>query len=390
MERKSFILPIFLGVLSVFLQADFVEVSVWHKLTSSGQVQRLILCGDQHDIKEKGFIQAQEVVQLVSNDKNSHIIVEDFNDLNGVVEDIKVFFEESKQQDVVQLQQQVQDRYSKHEAHRVDRAKNEDNSLLFLIPYFANKHSVECTNVDFRNSFSSDMQPYDIKDCASIKPVMSWMLQRKVERMRLFNDNEKLNEFYQKKVQQFLPFMNYICSIMEREKLTYQELSLYLYNLFLNNPDAYNADLFLPATKEDSFAIRDNLTDIINEIKSIGASAKLKDELKEMIDYLLDLCTVDLIDVQIMHEIFKKQLVIDAQNTVVVCCGLAHMQAIENMLMPLGYTKIENKKDRSGIQLKQLCEPYVLSHSQEHDMVKSLWLRISLFFSYCFNLFNQK
>jgi hypothetical protein len=348
------------------------------------------MCGDQHSIKKTGFVQAQEVAQLASNNKNNHIIVEDFNDLSGVIEDVKMFFEESEQQDVVQLQQQVQDRYSKHEANRVQRAKSEDNLLLFLIPHFANEHSVECTNVDFRNSFSSDMQPYDIKDCSSIKPIMSWMLQRKVESIRLLNDNKKLNEFYQNKVQQFLPFMNYICSMMEKEKLTYQELSSYLCGLFLNNPNAYNADLFLPATKEDNFAIRDNLTDIINEIKHIGVSDKLKNELKEMIDYLLDLCTIDLIDAQIMHEIFKKQIAVDTQNTVFVCCGLAHMQAIENMLMPLGYTKIEDKRGLNEIQLKQFCEPFVLHHSNEneHDMVKSLWLRLSLFFSYCFNLFN--
>lgn len=344
------------------------------------------MCGDEHNIKKIGFNQAQEVSELISADNNSHIILEDFNDISGTVEGLTAFFEDHfETKDTVQLQQQVKNRYQKIEAERVRKAERGEHLLLFLVPYFANEHGVEYTNVDFRNTFSSDMQPYNVAPGALENQVMAWMLQRKVEQIASFSDNEVLNDFYRQKVQQFRPFMNYICSIMKKEKLSFQELSPYLYNLFLKNPEAYNSDLFLPATKEDNFKIRDNLTDIIAEIKGGNVSDRVKADLQEMIDYLLDLCTIDLIDAQILHELFQKQILPDVSNVVMVCCGKAHAQAVENVLPSLGYKEISSKSDGNGVDLKTFCELYL--DNETEDAKGNFWHYITDAFSYVVSLF---
>ena len=88
---------IFIAVLStVFsLHADYIDVSVWKRLSDKGNEQFLVLCGDKHDLMATGIDQAEEIVELLSarNSKNDHIIIEDLNDVEDFGKRVDAFFD---------------------------------------------------------------------------------------------------------------------------------------------------------------------------------------------------------------------------------------------------------------------------------------------------------
>lgn len=321
------------------------------------------MCGDYHEIEKVGHSQAQQVAQLLVDRacKDDHIIVEDLNDLSALEEDMLNFLENQREDHIDQTVAHraaayIQNLYKEYELEREYRAGNGDNSLLFLVPYFAKKHNISCKNIDFRQLFTSDAPHLPLGENGAESRFICWLLNRVIAGISASCTHGEQEQ----KVAQFKPFMEHICSVMQKEQLSYQQLPTYFSDLFLTNPDAYDADTFLAASTEDFLLVHGNLNDIVSRIKKGDSSDAIKNALMTMLNYIFELSMIELIDITILDHIVEKQINCDTQNALFVCVGEAHMEAVETDLPSLGYKKVDMKIDEDGVDLESFCKPYLL------------------------------
>lgn len=362
--------------LSFFLlHADFVDVSVWQRLSDKGNEQHLVLCGDNHDLKETGIDQAHEIVDCLAKRANKYdtILVEDLNDMQSLGKSIDAFFDAyPNSADRAKAQAFIDTAGKSIECQREECLRSKEHDVLFVLPYLARTKNVSVQNIDFRFIVSCSAMRLDTQKYADGRLLVPHLIESIVEEIAAYNDGPLLNNIYAKIIGRYTPFKDVVCDIMRSNNIIFQDLVDYFEQTCFDNP-AFKPVYVHPIDTVDLSWSVNRFERALENIRNGDKSIDVRNQFRSHLDTLLTLSSAELIDARALHAIYTRQIQSSAGNVMFMCAGKAHNGVIAQVLPNFGYTLIEHAVDKNGVDISQLC--IALQHSSKDSI--TVWSYIT-------------
>jgi hypothetical protein len=354
MSKVSF----FAVLCSGMLYADYVDVSVWKRLSDKGNEQFLVLCGDKHNLMDSGIYQAEEIVKHLSarNNKNDYIMIEDLNDIEGFGKRVDAFFDvypnkldrEKALQETSSLREGI-------EGQRKECVDMCEHDALFVLPYLARKKNISVDNIDFRTFVSCGTMRFNTQAYENGRLIIPHLVESLVQEIATYNDAPVLNKRYAEIVERYTPFMNYICKIMRDNNIIFQDLIAYLVDTCLANPEAFNPVFVESVRTVDLSWNLHHFEAALDQVKKGDTSEKVCAELRSNLYNLLTLSSAELFDARALHALYTKQIDVADGNTVFMCAGKAHNAIVAQELSHFGYVLVDQVIDEHGVDMAKVC-----------------------------------
>ncbi len=290
------------------LQADFIDLQVWRRITPLGESQYIICCGDQHNLTSMADKQSDDLIEFLNQRNNPHdiVLIEDITDCTYIIEQARAYFKANIKGWDESCLQDVQLRY-------IDYIEllfsSQFSALNKMSQKIANKKNIKSLNVDFRTLspvtiFSSCFPAW--KKFLS-EDLDDFIIKGIVQEVQNYNDCPLLNEHYKKCI---FPFL---CMLEAGSSLSFKGVC----------HTQKHAD-------DNKFRLHSSLDYYHKDLpKTID---------RERWDYMV--LIISLMDARILHHIYQKQIQQEHENVVVVCAGFGHILGIKPTLSVLGYERI--------------------------------------------------
>lgn len=357
---------IFIALCSSLLSADFVDVSVWKRLSEKGNEQVLVLCGDKHDLAHTGIEQSETIVEFLSarNNKHDHIVIEDLNDIEGFGKHVDGFFDAyPNDADCETARRGIAGVHKALEEQREECIKKQENDLLFVLPYLARKKNVSQINIDFRHFVSCGAMRFNVEEYQNGHLMIPYLLESVVQEIAAYDDGPVLNKRYAEIVERYTPFMQYICKIMRDNNIMFQDLIDYLVDACIANPQAFDPVFVKSIRTVDLSWNFKQLQLALDKVKKGDKSDQVRASLRSNFDDLLTLSSAELIDARMLHTLYKKQISNAENNIMFMCAGKAHNAIVADELSHLGYTLVDQIVDKEGVDMAHICESLVTTNN---------------------------
>ncbi len=382
MTKKIFIS---LTVLFSYLaHADFVHISKWDRVLEDGQKQSIVFFGDIHDQLENGFVQAKDIANFMAQYKNKNdcVLLEAINDADMILTHTDRFYAQHNfpedQKDIHKGLGRLADIL---EAARQEDIAEQKNNALFILPHFFDERGVAYENVDFRQTMTCDAPRLNISNYQDGHLIIPFGIEQLFNEIASYDDNPELNAFYSKVLNRYGPFMHFICNIMREHKIIFQDLPYFFATALMKDPLAYELKQFKAASEHAFNYYHERLGQALSFLRPTS-SEHTKEKLIGIFKRVLDLSSVELVDVYILHLLYAKQIKSNEQSTISVVVGQAHMRAVEKYLSQLGYERVDFSFDEDGVNVAAFCVNY------PNEDAHSFWARIVAAFTYVVGLFG--
>lgn len=358
--RKNFLAACLLA--SGPLLADIVDLSVWRRETAAGEKQYLFLCGDIHDQLEIGFKQSQELVAFCKKifKPGDALIVEDLNDVQMLQQRMDCFYNQyPHEQNRQAMKKNLLRSHEKDQALRKSDIEKCSHELLFILPYLSRQAGLETKNVDFRLVMHTGGPRLVIDHYAQGEKIVPFVFRQLYQEIVDFNDGELLKKWYAERLLRYKPYMDFVCNIMEKERLAFQDLPAYLAKKLDASPYDYRL-VFPEGVLEPVYDYyHGQLQELLAKIKAGENRAGNLEELEDLMKDMLNFASIELIDCAILHEIYLRQIGASKAGKLVVCAGSAHTSGITPALPMLGYECIESHYVLAGASIDHLFASYM-------------------------------
>lgn len=338
------------------LHADFIQLSVWERKTSSGASQQLVICGDNHGKKNVGFEQAHELTAFMHGRNNGSILIEDTFDYQKSLDWLSNVDDEQ----CTALVDELQDfQINRLDPYRRKAVTDKVFSGILLVSKLAHELGISCENVEFRHFITGlindtlniiDEHGYD--RCVIAKQLID----KVYAEILTFNDTPALNEYYQEAVQKLAQIKNLYEQFMLKNKPE-SDIFDFICDMVMDDPTSfdltcltYTCDYpYLISQKEKTCKLYEQLLTNKRLVHRNTVRRQIESD-------LMDRAFSIFIDVYVLHALYVKQVTHNAANTVALCVGLAHSLCVEKFLPQLGYVCISMHKDAEGVAVADVLQ----------------------------------
>ena len=368
--NKLKITLLFLTTIVTKLHADFTHISAWQRTAESGEKQLLIVCGDDHSIREKGFKQAQEVAAILKKDKNNALIIEDAYDYSRSINQL------AKLSDGTENFVHLIEDFEHYQnvtlgSHVVEDVVDHMVSGIVLVSALALEQNSICERIEFRQLITFQL-PHLLELIDEYgydhRVVIQSLIEHMYNEIESFNDCPRLNEFYAHVLRSFSPLKKIIEDFMQTQHgmVTFPT---YLCDQLMKNPDLIEADCLTYASPHPQLiTMREKMHTLFKSLKTDIGSVDKKALTKQIeINFVYNAFSA-LFDAYLLHALYEKQIDVRNENIAIICAGLGHTMHVETLLPDMGYTKLHENAEKTGVNIADFCEPFVPANTSNPIM----------------------